>query len=208
MKSGNELLTHRPTIGVILAGGQGRRMGGIDKSLISWQGRTLLDCLLEQLASSDLDRVVLNSNRPAHVYASFGLEVFPDAPRVHGMGLLAGLYSALCRYPEALILTVPCDTPFLPQDYVARTLAAAEVLADPLAVAWDGNDIHPTYCLVTGMYAASLKAFLISGQRRARDWLEQEGAVMVDFSDQAGAFININQPADIQSLESRLAKNG
>lgn len=185
-------------IGVILAGGQGRRMGGIDKALISWQGRPLLVHLIEQFAP-ELSRLELNSNRPASIYAEHGLEVFADTAGVQGMGPLAGLLSALYRHPGALVLTTPCDAPVLPRGYVARMLSATHSQPYPLAVAWDGFDIHPTLCLAAGEYAASLAAFLASGQRRARDWLSQQDAVRVDFSDQAEAFININHPSDLST---------
>lgn len=196
MKSSIPPPRERTVIGVILAGGQGRRMGGIDKALLAWQGRPLLAHLIEQFAPG-LDRLELNSNRPAAVYAGFGLEVFADDADVKGMGPLAGLLSALRRHPQALVLTAPCDAPALPRDYLARMCAATQGRSRPLAVAWDGQDIHPTLCLAAGEHAPSLAAFLASGQRRARDWLRQEGAVFVDFSDQAESFINLNDPTDL-----------
>lgn len=198
MKPSIKTPSERAVVGVILAGGRGRRMGGIDKALIAWQGRPLLVHLIEQF-SPGLSQLMLNSNRPASVYSEYGLEVFADAAGVQGMGPLAGLLSALRRHPQALVLTVPCDAPVLPRGYVARMLSATNGQRHPLAVAWDGHDIHPTLCLAAGEHAASLAAFLASGQRRARDWLLQEGAVRVDFSDQAEAFININHPSDLSS---------
>jgi molybdenum cofactor guanylyltransferase len=202
MISDIELATSPPMVGVILAGGQSRRMGGIDKALLPWRGRTLLSALIEQL-DTKVQRLEINSNRPREHYAEHGFEVFADDAEVFDMGPLAGLLTALRRHPQALLLTVPCDAPILPKGYVERMCAAVQQQLQPLAVAFDGDDIHPTLCLAAGGHAASLAAFLASGQRRARDWLMQQQAVRVDFSDQPESFININHPSDLAMLNTK-----
>lgn len=182
--------------GVILAGGQGRRMGGVDKGLQELQGRPMVQWVLERLAPQ-VDGVLINANQNLERYAGFGCAVLPD--RIPDFaGPLAGLHAALMQTDRPLLVTVPCDSPFLPVDLVARLHAA--LLADraELAVARVGDRVHRAFCLARRELLPQLDAFLASGGRKVGLWHSSLNLVEVAFDDQAAAFSNINTLEDLQ----------
>src|SRR5512141_1711894 len=132
--------------GLVLAGGQGRRMGGVDKGLQSLQGRPMIEHVIERLRPQ-VSRVLINANQNLERYAQFGCPVVPD--RVGGFaGPLAGLDAGLHRTDALLIVTVPCDSPFLPHDLVARLATARSAIDADIAVARTGSQPHPVFALV------------------------------------------------------------
>jgi molybdenum cofactor guanylyltransferase len=174
--------------GVVLAGGQGRRMGGVDKGLQLLRGRPLVAAVLERLAPQ-VDEILINANQNLAEYGRFGHRVVPDA--VGGFaGPLAGLHAGLCAARHALVLTVPCDSPFLPADLLSRLRAALEDC--DLAVAKTGKQPHPVFALVRASVRANLEAFLAGGGRKIDAWYAALKVVEVPFDDEAEAFRNIN----------------
>jgi molybdopterin-guanine dinucleotide biosynthesis protein A len=174
--------------GIILAGGQGRRMGGVDKGLQTLRGRPMAAWVLERLAPQ-VAEIVINANQNAESYAAFGYRVVPD--EVGGFaGPLAGLHAGLSAVSSALAVTVPCDSPFLPADLVARLRAALG--AHDLAVAKTGEQPHPVFSLVRRSVHAHLGAFLAGGGRKIDAWYASLKVVEVPFDDEADAFRNIN----------------
>lgn len=148
--------------GIVLAGGLGRRMGGVDKGLQPLRGRPLVAHVIERLAPQ-VNEIVVNANQNLDAYRAFGHPVVPD--EVGGFaGPLAGLHAGLGVARYALAVTVPCDSPFLPADLVARLAAALG--AHQLAVAKTGDQPHPVFCLVRTALRAHLGAFLAAGGRK------------------------------------------
>lgn len=174
--------------GIVLAGGLGRRMGGVDKGLQLLHGRPMIAHVLARLAPQ-VDDIVINANQNHERYAAFGHRVVPD--EIGGFaGPLAGLHAGLGAISHPLAVTVPCDSPFLPPDLVARL--ERHLGANDLAVAKTGEQPHPVFALVRRAVAANLEAFLKSGGRKIDAWYASLNVVEVLFDDEADAFRNIN----------------
>jgi len=176
--------------GVVLAGGQGRRMGGIDKGLVELDGRPMIAHVLERLRPQVAD-VLINANQNAERYAAFGDPVVADA--IGGFaGPLAGLHAGLARATREFAATVPCDSPFLPADLVPRLAAALAARNAQLAVARTFDQPHPVFCLVRRDVLPHLAAFLEAGGRKIDAWYATLAVVEVPFDDETDAFRNIN----------------
>ncbi|HEY3074952.1 MAG TPA: molybdenum cofactor guanylyltransferase MobA [Burkholderiales bacterium] len=174
--------------GVILAGGLGRRMGGVDKGLQPLRGKAMVEHVLARLAPQ-VDEIVINANQNLERYAAFGHRVVSD--RVGGFaGPLAGLHAGLEAISQPLAVTVPCDSPFLPSDLVARL--RQHLGGNDLAVAKTGEQPHPVFALVRRSVASNLEAFLAAGGRKIDAWYASLSVVEVAFDDEADAFRNIN----------------
>ena len=185
--------------GLVLAGGQGSRMGGVDKGLASFRGRPMVAHAIERLAPQ-VDEILVNANRNPEAYARFGHRVIAD--ELPGFaGPLAGFERGLAHARGRLVATVPCDSPFLPADLVARLRAALEGAGAQLAVARTGDQPHPVFCLMRREVHASLAAFLASGQRKIDKWYASLSVVEVAFDDEADAFANINTRDELAGLE-------
>ena len=186
--------------GLVLAGGQGRRMGGVDKGLVELHGQPLVAHVLARLAPQVAD-VLINANQNCERYGAFGVPVVPDA--ISGFaGPLAGLHAGLTRATREFVVTVPCDSPFLPADLVAR-LAAAQAANDAqLAVARTFAQPHPVFALVKRDVLPHLAAFLEAGGRKIDAWYATLRVTEVPFDDEAEAFRNINT-ADELAAASR-----
>jgi len=185
--------------GVVLAGGQGSRMGGVDKGLQPFRGRPMVAHAVERLAAQ-VDELLINANRNPEVYAQFGHRVIAD--EIEGFaGPLAGFERGLAHAKSELVVTVPCDSPFLPTDLVARLRAALESNQADLAVAKTGDQTHPVFSLMRRDVLPSLQQFLSSGQRKIDRWYSGLKVVEVPFDDDPDAFLNINTREELASLE-------
>jgi molybdopterin-guanine dinucleotide biosynthesis protein A len=174
--------------GIILAGGLGRRMGGVDKGLQLLHGKPMIEHVLARFAPQ-VDEIVINANQNLERYGSFGHRVVSD--QVSGFaGPLAGLHAGLGAIAHPLAVTVPCDSPFLPFDLVARLQKSMG--DNDLAVAKTGNQAHPVFALVRTSVKANLEAFLAGGGRKIDAWYASLKVVEVSFDDEADAFRNIN----------------
>lgn len=188
-----------PITGVVLAGGLGRRMGGIDKGLQGFNGRPLVQWVLERL-TPQVDRMLISANQNLARYAEFGCPVLAD--RIPDFaGPLAGLHAALSRAGTPLLVSVPCDSPFLPADLVQRLRAALAADGADLAVARAGDQVHRAFCLARRELLPQLEAFLASGGRRLGLWHASLKLAEVVFDDEADAFSNINTPEDLARYE-------
>lgn len=198
--------------GVILAGGRGSRMGGVDKGLQNFNGVPLALHTLLRL-SPQVGDIMINANRNLAAYESFGVPVWPDSTGLGDYaGPLAGFLTGLERCETPYMLTVPCDTPLFPEDLVAR-MAEAFVREDAdFAVASapeeDGQlRPQPVFCLMhTGMLE-SLVRFTQDGGRKIDAWTAQHKTVLVPFerpADDKRSFFNANTLAELHQLESRL----
>lgn len=187
--------------GIVLAGGQGSRMGGVDKGLQAFRGKPMAAHVIERLAPQ-VDEILINANRNPEAYAAFGHRVIAD--EIEGFaGPLAGFERGLAHAAAALVVTVPCDSPFLPRDLVSRLRAGLESQGARLAVAKTGDQAHPVFCLMRRDVHESLRAFLASGQRKIDRWYSQLAVVEVRFDDEADAFLNINTREELKDLEPR-----
>ncbi len=196
---------HPPITAVILAGGKARRMDGADKALLMLAGRPLLAHIITRL-QPQVSRILLNSNRPADNYAQFALPVIADT-LADQPGPLAGLLSALLACDGELVLTVPCDTPCLPNDLVARMYAALEDARAEVCSAADSEQLHAAVILARRSVIPALQDYLASGKRKVQDWLHTQKLAVADFSDQPDAFSNVNTPQELHRLEQRVTSH-
>jgi molybdenum cofactor guanylyltransferase len=185
---------------VILAGGQGRRMGGLDKGLIEFNGVPLVSILIDRLLRQSV-AILINANRNHERYQSLGYPVVSDQLEDY-QGPLAGFASAMNAVSSDYILTLPCDSPLLVGDYVARFIAAHAQSLAPVVVAHDGERLQPVHALVSRDLLPSLQQFLRSDDRKIDRWYALHDFAKADFSDCAEMFRNINTPADQQSLQA------
>lgn len=184
---------------LILAGGRGSRMGSVDKGLQLFASKPMVAHVLERL-TSQVDEIIINANRSINEYAAFGHRVIADA--IDGFaGPLAGLHVGMTHATTSLIVTAPCDSPFLPLDLVARLLRAMEKENADLAVAKTFDQVHPVFCLVKREREPHLRAFLETGQRKIDKWYATLKVVEVQFDDQEAAFTNINTEEELRALQ-------
>ncbi len=195
--------------GVILAGGRARRMGGSDKALLPLAGRRLVDHVVGRL-SRQCGALALSANGAPARFADLGVPVLPDAlPGFPGplAGLLAGLDWAAAGGADRIV-TAPVDTPFLPDDLVARLAAAAGDAGLALAATagrW-GPRLHPTCGLWPVALRHDLRAALAAGERRVADWAARHGAATATFAaGRVDPFFNVNTPEDLAAAEALLA---
>jgi molybdopterin-guanine dinucleotide biosynthesis protein A len=187
--------------GVVLAGGQGRRMGSVDKGLQPLRGKAMVEWVIERFAPQ-VDEVLINANQNLERYRALGHRVIPDA--ISGFaGPLAGLHRGLTEAAHQLVATVPCDSPFLPRDLVARLRAALERNRAEIAVAKTGDQPHPVFCLCARSVAPGLAAFLAGGGRKIDAWYASLKVVEVAFDDNPDAFSNINTGDELRAFETR-----
>ncbi|MGP9819316.1 molybdenum cofactor guanylyltransferase MobA [Salinarimonas sp. NSM] len=205
--------THPPTLGVLLAGGLARRMGGGDKPLRTIGGRTILDRAIERLAPQ-CDGLVLNANGDPARFAQTGLTVVADT--VEGFagplaGVLAGLDWAAENRPEiAYVATLAADTPFVPHDFAARLHAARAAAGTPLACPESGGRTHPTNALWRVDLREDLRhALVVEDMRKIDRWTARHGIAHAAWPvEPLDPFFNANTPEDIAEAERLLAGGG
>ena len=189
--------------GMVLAGGRGSRMGGVDKGLQNHIGIPLALHALMRLGPQ-VGHTMVNANRNLGAYESFGVPVWPD-PVGEFAGPLAGFLAGLERCETPLLLTVPCDSPNFPQDLASRLAASLEDETADIAYAVtleDGREQRqPVFCLLRRELLESLVAFLHGGGHKIDAWFGQHRAVGVRFDD-ANAFANANTAAELARLQA------
>ena len=197
--------------GVILAGGRGSRMGGVDKGLQNFNGVPLALHTLLRLAPQ-VGQIMINANRNLSVYESFGVPVWLDATGLgEYAGPLAGFITGLERCETPYLLTVPCDTPLFPADLVGRMAEAMAREGADFAVAAaceeDGQlRPQPVFCLMNVDMLESLAGFTQAGGRKIDAWTAQHNTVVVPFNepgDTVHAFFNANTLAELHQLEAK-----
>ena len=186
--------------GVVLAGGLGRRMGGIDKGLQELRGQPMVHWVVERLAPQ-VDELLINANQNGERYAAFGHRVVPD--QIHDFaGPLAGLNAALSAASHPLVATAPCDAPFPPADLIPRLFSALTATGADLAVARTFDQPHPVFCLCRRDVLPHLTEFLAGGGRKIDRWYTTLKVVEVAFDDEADAFENINTREELGRFET------
>ena len=194
-------------LGVILAGGLARRMGGGDKGLLPLGGGTILGHVVERLGPQ-VEGLALSANGDPARFAGLGLPVLPDESDERPgplAGVLAGLDWAAGEGAEAIV-TAAADTPFLPRDLVARLGVAAGTSGLALAATREEGRIirHPTFGLWPVALREDLRAALAEGVRKVVVWTDRHGAGTATFDDPAG-FFNVNTPEDLETARGMLA---
>lgn len=200
-----------PILGVLLAGGRSRRMGGGDKSLCPLGSGVVLDQVIARL-QPQVDRILLNANGDPQRFARFGLPVARDT--VEGLvgplaGVLTGMEWASANCPQARwIVTVATDTPFLPTDLVARLGEAASAV--DLVCAASGGRLHPVTALWPVGMAGQLRHALMGEKiSRVTEWIARYSTGVVEFPvGEVDPFFNVNRPEDLVEAERVLARDG
>lgn len=193
--------THNNITGLILAGGLARRMGGTDKGLVTLEGRPMISYIIDALRPQ-VHSLLINANRNISTYEEYGYAVISDDIEDF-QGPLAGMASGLRHCQTEYIATVPCDGPFLPDNYI-QTLEQAVLQADSkISVGFDGKRLQPVYALIHSDLLADLIDYLASGERKIDRWYDKHDYAKADFSSCPEMFTNINTPDDLKSA-SRL----
>ena len=186
--------------GLVLAGGLGRRMGGVDKGLSLLDGETMVEHILRRL-TPQVGRLIINANQNHDTYAGFGHPVVGDRIEGHA-GPLAGLEAGLAACTTPYLVTVPCDSPFLPADLVSRLFSALTANDADLAVARTFDQAQPVFCLCRRSVLPHLTEFLAGGGRKIDRWYATLKVVEVSFDDEADAFENINTREELGRFET------
>ncbi|MDZ4099157.1 MAG: molybdenum cofactor guanylyltransferase MobA [Methylophilaceae bacterium] len=187
--------------GIILAGGLARRMGGIDKGLVQFAGKPMVAHVIDRL-KPQVNDILINANREIAQYAALGFQVISD--EIEGFaGPLAGLHKGMSVASQPFVLTVPCDSPFLPTDLAERLMADLLANAADVTVAKIGTQAQPVFCLCKTSLKNHLESFLQSGGRKIDTWYGTLNVIEVAFDDKPEAFANINTIEELQSLEDR-----
>lgn len=215
---GTSAISTEDITGLVLAGGRGSRMGGVDKGLQNHLGMPLaLHCLLR--LQLQVGSAMVNANRNLGAYESMGVPVWPDT-QADFAGPLAGMLVGLEHCETPWLVTVPCDTPNFPLNLVERLAAAAQAegadiamaatreLAQESGAAADANadahgqpavQVQPVFCLLKASLLESLQSFLDTGQRKIDRWTAQHRSATVVFDDSA-AFFNANTVEELRRL--------
>jgi len=186
--------------GLVLAGGRGSRMGGIDKGLQPWRGLPLAQQVLLRLRPQ-VGRMMLNANRNLEVYRAWGLPVMTDSQPLDFSGPLAGFLAGLDACTTPYLLTAPCDSPLLAPDLAERLGAGLLGAQARIAMPRAAGRLQPAFCLMDATLRDDLRVFLQSGGSKIDLWTARHSMAIVDFDD-AHAFENINTQDDLQRLES------
>lgn len=182
--------------GLVLAGGQGARMGGRDKGLIAFKGREMIGWVLDALRPQ-VGQLLISANRNLDRYRRTGVPIVSDAGRDFA-GPLAGIAAGFHASSTPYVAVVPCDGPFVPDDLVNRLGHAFSAADIEIAAAHDGERLHPTFALLDRRVADDLDAYLAGGGRKVQAFYYDRRFAPVDFSDRPGAFINVNTPDDLE----------
>jgi molybdenum cofactor guanylyltransferase len=201
--------TREQITGLLLAGGRGMRMGGVDKGLQSLHGEPLAAHVLRRLAPQT-GALLISANRHAETYAAlgapFGAEVIADT--VPGFpGPLAGLLAGLRACGTAYVLSAPCDSPWLPVDLAGRLAHTLDTNQADIATvttldAHGAISLHPVFALLRTTLADDLAAFLAAGERKVRAWYARHRTEEVVFTDER-AFYNINSLQELADLDRK-----
>lgn len=190
----------RDITGVILAGGQGRRLGGVDKGLVSLHGKPLIEYVIAAL-QPQVGSLLISANRNRETYAAYGFPVVADNVGEY-FGPLAGMLAAMRTVGTPYILTAPCDAPRLPADLAQRLCAALVHENADAAVAASGGKMQPVFALLRTRLAGELQKFLEAGGRGVGEWMRRLPAAVSDFPGGEGVFMNINTAEELRNIEA------
>lgn len=190
---------------VVLAGGMGRRMEGVDKGLVEIGGREMISYIIATLQAS-VSNVVVNANRNVDHYEKYPVMVVPDSMQGY-QGPLAGVEAALSAATTPWVYTCPCDSPMqsaelLPHMWQEITASNAEI-----GVAFDGQRTHPVFLILKRDLLTSLQGYLEEGERKIDLWFDRHQLKTIDCSDFSQSFVNVNTEEERVSAEMQLISN-
>ncbi len=185
--------------GVVLAGGLARRMNKQDKGLINYNNRPMVSYAVEAM-SQVADPVLINANRNQQAYMQFGCRVIADQTDTFD-GPLAGVLSAMSNANTENLIVMPCDSPLIKAEHLKKLLLSLQKNNMEIAVAFDGQRMHPVFLALKTSLQNSLKQYLQQGNRKIDLWLQQHKLIKVDFSQHAEVFLNINTLSELETLE-------
>jgi len=185
--------------GVVLAGGLARRMNKQDKGLIDYHNRPMVSYAVDAMAQV-ASTVFINANRNISEYSRFGYQVISDQTDNFD-GPLAGMLSAMDHANTDILCVMPCDSPLIRAEHLTKLIDALTENNADIAVAFDGERIHPVFLALKTSLQASLKQYLEQGDRKIDLWLEKHNLIKVDFSQTADVFLNINTLSELNLLE-------
>jgi len=188
--------------GVILAGGQARRMEGQDKGLVLLNNIPMIEYVID-IIKSQVGPLLINANRNHDTYKQYGFHIVSDELSGY-CGPLAGMASSLNNINTPYMITAPCDSPFIPNDLVQRLVNSLESEDADISVAHNGERMQPVFCLMKKELLSSMTNFLNQGERKIDKWFKQHSLAIADFSDIPETFDNLNTLEDIQAVESNL----
>ncbi len=184
--------------GVVLCGGQGSRLGGIDKGLIMYRERTLVCHALAALSCVAATRLI-NANRNLEAYTRLGFPVITD-PTQDYPGPLAGILAAFNYATTPFVLTLPCDMPLMDGDALNRLISAWNPGSSEIVTVSDGIRLHPVVALLDTRLKVSLEEYLANNQRKVETWFHNHYLTLADFSDRPDVLANLNTKEDWQQL--------
>ena len=186
--------------GVILAGGLARRMNNQDKGLINYKGHPMVTYAIAALTTV-ADQSLINANRNKEQYEAFGLPVVADQTGSFD-GPLAGVLTAMLYTDSDVLVVIPCDSPLIKAEHLQKLLLTRADNDADVAVAFDGERLHPVFLAIKTSLKDRLQDYLAIGQRQVEHWLKQQKMVKADFSDEPEIFININTLTELSELEA------
>ncbi len=187
--------------GLILSGGKARRMGGVDKGLLTLKGEAMISHVIKRLRPQ-VGTVLINANREIETYQQFGFDVAQDEINDFA-GPLAGFHAGMKAAKTAFLLSVPCDSPLLPESLANRLMKALVENQAEIAVAKTGTQQHPVFCLCRTSLVEDIEDYLKGGGRKVDDWQKNHAYIEVSFDDESSAFTNINTPEELRLLEGK-----
>ena len=193
--------TQTKVTGVILAGGLARRMNNQDKGLIDFKGQPMVSYAITAM-NAVADQAIINANRNIAEYQAFGLPVVSDQTDSFD-GPLAGVLTTMLFAETGVLLVMPCDTPLVKAAHLQKLLSILAEQDTDVAVAFDGERLHPVFLAIKVSLKTSLHAYLTSGHRKVANWLALQKMVKVDFSEEPEVFINVNTIEELSALAAQ-----
>jgi molybdopterin-guanine dinucleotide biosynthesis protein A len=187
--------------GVILAGGLARRMNNQDKGLLIYKNRPMISYAIEAFKSLT-DQTIINANRNKEAYQAFGLPVIADQTDSFD-GPLAGILTAMINSNANTLLIAPCDSPLIRAQHLQKLLLTLDEYKADVAIAYDGERLHPVFLAINTSLKESLEDYLNNGQRKVEYWLKQQNWEIVDFSKTPEIFTNVNTLSELIKLEAK-----
>lgn len=195
----------RDVTAVVLAGGMGRRMDGVDKGLAIVAGREMVDFVVDSL-SKNVDHIIINANRNLSRYERYPVTVVSDSIEGY-QGPLAGIEAGMSAASTEWIFTCPCDSPMHSEDLLPHMWTKVLAEDSEIGVAHDGERTHPVFLLLRRDLLSSLRGYLGDGQRKIDRWFDKHRLATVDCSQYAQSFVNINTQEELALAEQYLARN-
>ena len=193
-------ITKNDITGVILAGGRARRMGGADKGLVLFNGKPLIEYVIDAL-EPQVGCLLINANRNHEKYRSYEFDVISDELADY-CGPLAGMACVLNKIDTPYLVTVPCDTPFITDNLVKNLSSSIVHENTEISVAHNGERLQPVFCMMKKTLITSINEYLQNGGRKIDQWFEQHSVSIVDFSSNSECFENFNSKEEILTSEN------